>query len=155
MRKQLRSLQLNDEHHSYLTNLLAKWTLNARVARRASALLQLHRGLELNKIADSLGVVYQTVAMWRDQYFESGLDFLSDKPRPVLCYDEEAYFLIGDIVEDVPVREGQIARELYPHEKFGSCSFRLKRHEKSSIGIIKKWMRNMPNIRKLTKKQTI
>jgi transposase len=82
MRKQQQFLQLSQEHHSYLTNLLAKGTLNARVARRASALLQLHQGSELNKIAGSLGVVYQTVAAWRDQYFESGLDFLSDKPRP-------------------------------------------------------------------------
>lgn len=82
MRKQLRYLQLSDEHHSYLTNLLAKGTINARVARRASALLGLHQGTELKKLADSSGVVYQTVASWRDQYFESGLDFLHDKPRP-------------------------------------------------------------------------
>lgn len=64
-----------------MTTLLAKGTVNARVARRASALLQLHQGLELNKIAANLGVVYQTVADWRDKYFAHGLDFLVDKPR--------------------------------------------------------------------------
>lgn len=81
MRKQLQFLQLSAEHHSYLTTILSKGTLNARVARRASALLQLHQGLELSKIAANLGVVYQTVADWRDKYFENGLDFLCDKPR--------------------------------------------------------------------------
>ena len=82
MRKQQRYLQLSEEHHSYLTNLLAKGTVNVRVARRAAALLQLHQGSGLSKIATSLGVVYQTVADWRDKYFENGLDFLRDQPRP-------------------------------------------------------------------------
>lgn len=82
MRKQRQYLQLTDEHQSYLTNLLTKGMLNARVARRVSGLLQLHQGSDLNKIAASLGVVYQTVAEWRDKYFESGLDFLTDQKRP-------------------------------------------------------------------------
>lgn len=82
MRKQQQNLQLKDEHLSYLTNLLTKGMLNARVARRVSGLLQLHQGSELNKIATSLGVVYQTVSDWRDKYFVHGLDFLTDQPRP-------------------------------------------------------------------------
>ncbi len=81
MRRQQHYLQLTDEHHSYLTKVLSKGSLNARVARRATALLWLHQGLELNKIAASLGIVYQTVADWRDKYFENGLDFLTDKKR--------------------------------------------------------------------------
>jgi len=81
MRKQQRYLQLSDEHHRYLTNLLTKGCLKARVARRVSALLQLHQGSDLNKIAAALGVVYQTVSDWRDKYFENGLDFLTDKKR--------------------------------------------------------------------------
>lgn len=82
MRKQQQYLQLSDEDHSYLTKFLAKGSVNVREARRASALLQLHQGGDLNKIAASLGVVYQTVADWRDKYFAGGLDFLQDKPRP-------------------------------------------------------------------------
>ena len=82
MRKQYQFLQLSDEHLSSLTILLAKGNLNARVARRATALLQLHQGLNLNVIAQCLGVVYQTVADWRDKYFQTGLDFLRDKERP-------------------------------------------------------------------------
>lgn len=81
MRKQHQYLQLSDDHLGYLTNLLTKGLLNARVARRASALLALHQGQDLNKIADSLGIVYQTVAGWRDKYFENGLAFLTDQKR--------------------------------------------------------------------------
>ena len=81
MRKQLQYLQLSDEHHSYLTSIFSKGILNARVARRVSGLRQLHQGTDLNKIAASVGVVYQTVAVWRDNYFENGLDFLTDKKR--------------------------------------------------------------------------
>lgn len=81
MRKQQRYLQLTAEHHSYLTNHLSKGTLNARVARRVSGLLQLHRGTNLNKVAASLGVVYQTIAAWRDKYQAAGLDFLTDQKR--------------------------------------------------------------------------
>lgn len=42
--------------------------------------------------------------------------------RPVLCYDERPCFLIGDVVEGVPLKEGQIARTHYSYEKLGSCS---------------------------------
>ena len=81
MKKQQQFLQLSNEHLGFLTTFLAKGYLNARVARRASGLLQLHQGLNLNRIAENLGVVSQTVAEWRNKYFESGLDFLKDQPR--------------------------------------------------------------------------
>jgi len=81
MRNQQRYLQLNEEDHGSLTTILTKGTLNARVARRASGLLQLHQGLSLSTIAENLGIAYQTVADWRDKYFESGLEFLNDQPR--------------------------------------------------------------------------
>lgn len=42
--------------------------------------------------------------------------------RPVLCYDERACFLIGDLVEGVPMKAGGIAKEHYSYEKLGSCS---------------------------------
>lgn len=42
--------------------------------------------------------------------------------RPVLCYDERPCFLIGEIVQRQPLRQGQIAREHYAYEKLGSCS---------------------------------
>lgn len=42
--------------------------------------------------------------------------------RPVLCYDERPCFLIGDLVEGIPMTEGGIAKEHYSYEKLGSCS---------------------------------
>lgn len=81
MRKQHQYLQLSEEDYNYLTTILTKGSLNARVARRATALLQLHQGADLNKIAAILGVAYQTVAQWRDKYLENGLEFLQDQPR--------------------------------------------------------------------------
>jgi len=44
--------------------------------------------------------------------------------RPVLCYDERPCFLIGDLVEGIPVKEGEngVAKEHYSYEKLGSCS---------------------------------
>ena len=42
--------------------------------------------------------------------------------RPVLCYDERPCFLIGDLVEGIPMKEGAIAKEHYSYEKLGSCS---------------------------------
>ena len=81
MKKQQEFLQLTAEHHSYLTSLMTKGSLNVRVARRISGLLQLNQGLNLNRIAKSLGVTYQTVAVWRNKYRSNGLDFLRDKAR--------------------------------------------------------------------------
>lgn len=42
--------------------------------------------------------------------------------RPVLCYDERPCFLIGEVVEGFPLKEGRIARQHYAYEKNGSCS---------------------------------
>ena len=42
--------------------------------------------------------------------------------RPVLCFDERPCFLIGDLVQGVPMKEGGIAKEHYSYEKLGACS---------------------------------
>lgn len=42
--------------------------------------------------------------------------------RPVLCFDERPCFLIGDVVEGQPIKEGRVARTHYSYEKLGSCS---------------------------------
>ena len=81
MKKQQEFLKLKAEHHSYLTSLMTKGSLNVRVARRISGLLQLNQGLNLNQIAKSLAVAYQTIAVWRNKYRATGLDFLQDKQR--------------------------------------------------------------------------
>ena len=45
-----------------------------------------------------------------------------DPLRPILCYDERPCFLIGEVVQGIPMKEGQVAREHYSYEKKGSCS---------------------------------
>lgn len=45
-----------------------------------------------------------------------------DPTRPVLCYDERPCFLIGEVVETQPMKQGQPEREHYAYEKLGSCS---------------------------------
>lgn len=42
--------------------------------------------------------------------------------RPVLCFDERPCFLIGELVQGEPMKEGVIAKEHYSYEKLGSCS---------------------------------
>jgi transposase len=41
--------------------------------------------------------------------------------RPVLCFDERPCFLIGDVLQPIPMRHGQSKREDYQYEKHGSC----------------------------------
>lgn len=79
MKKQ--HITLADKDHRYLTKLLSKGNLPARVARRINGLLLLNQNLSLQAVADQIGVVYQTVADWRNKYQENGLNFLEDKPR--------------------------------------------------------------------------
>jgi hypothetical protein len=41
--------------------------------------------------------------------------------RPVLCFDERPCFLIGDVLQPIPMTKGQSKREDYQYEKHGSC----------------------------------
>ena len=42
--------------------------------------------------------------------------------RPVICYDERPCFLIGDTIEGLEMKPGQVAKENYAYTKHGSCS---------------------------------
>jgi transposase len=74
-------LELSGAEISSLTSLLSGGQLPAKVFRRATALLELSRGKSLTQVAVTLCVTYQTVATWRDAYFERGLEALPDKTR--------------------------------------------------------------------------
>jgi transposase len=78
---QKQHLKLTQNDHDLLTNLLAKGQLKARVFKRASALLELHRGKTLTAVANSLQVSSYCVALWRNHYNGNALAFLHDKPR--------------------------------------------------------------------------
>lgn len=74
-------IKLSQSDHDFLTALLAKGQSSARVFKRATALLELHRGKTLTTVAETLQVTSFTVSKWRDSYHTSGLAFLHDKPR--------------------------------------------------------------------------
>lgn len=75
-------VQLSEVHRTYLQNLLKKGSLPAQTYKRAMALLELDRGRTFTEVAQIVGVVIQSVSSWAKKYQESGLDFLTDKPRP-------------------------------------------------------------------------
>ena len=73
---------LTDEERATLTALLAKGSLKVRTFKRATGLLELDRHQNLQVVAATLRVNYNTVAEWRDKYVAGGLDAaLYDKPR--------------------------------------------------------------------------
>jgi len=79
MKKQ--HVKLSKADRNYLESLLARGKLRARMFKRATALLELDRGKTLQAVAATLGVDYNTVAAWRDNYKEQGLKCLEDAPR--------------------------------------------------------------------------
>jgi transposase len=74
-------VKLSQLDQDFLTSLLAKGQASARVFKRATALLELHRGKTLTDVAKTLQVSSFTVATWRDNYQANGLSALNDKPR--------------------------------------------------------------------------
>lgn len=74
-------LTLSQADHDFLITMTTKGQTSARVFKRATALLELHRGQTLLAVANSLHVSRQTVALWRDLYQSSGLQALAEKPR--------------------------------------------------------------------------
>jgi len=74
-------VKLTESDHRYLTTLLSKGQQSSHCFRRATALLELHRGHTLDSVAKSLAVHRITVANWRDAYNEVGLQCLQDKSR--------------------------------------------------------------------------
>lgn len=75
-------VKLSERDRTYLENLLKKGSLAARKYKRAIALLELDRGRTFTEVAEIVGVVIQSVSTWAQKYNESGLEFLTDKPRP-------------------------------------------------------------------------
>ncbi len=79
MKKQ--HLKLTEADERYLTEYLSRGQVQARILRRAAALLQLNQGLTIQSVADTLKVGHWTVSIWRNKYLSGGLDFLQDKAR--------------------------------------------------------------------------
>jgi len=64
-----------------LEALLTKGNLKARTFKRITGLLALDRGQTLQAVARTLGVDYNTVARWRDNYQAQGVACLHEAPR--------------------------------------------------------------------------
>ena len=74
-------VQLSEADRTYLEILIKKGTLPAKTYKRALALLELDRGRTFTEVAEIVGVVIQTASAWAQKYKETGLEFLTDKPR--------------------------------------------------------------------------
>ncbi len=79
MRKE--HLKLSQPDQDFLMTTIAKGQTSARVFKRATALLELHRGKTLRAVSETLNVTDNSVATWRDNYLAQGLDCLQDQPR--------------------------------------------------------------------------
>ncbi|WP_336725794.1 helix-turn-helix domain-containing protein [Paraflavisolibacter sp. H34] len=55
--------------------------MNAKVFKRATALLEVSRGKTYGAVAETLGICYQSVSKWCEAYNKEGLKMLQDKPR--------------------------------------------------------------------------
>ena len=75
-------VKLSETDRTYLENLLKKGSLPARMYKRALALLELDRGRTFTEVATTVGVANQTASTWAQKYKASGLEVLTDKPRP-------------------------------------------------------------------------
>ena len=75
-------VSLTESDRTYLTNLIKKGSLPAKTYKRALALLELNRGRTFTEVATIVGATKQTVSNWTTKYKETGLEFLTDKPRP-------------------------------------------------------------------------
>jgi transposase len=74
-------VKLSKADRETLTSLLVKGSLKARAFKRATGLLELDRGKTLSEVAETLNVDYNTVAKWRDNYNQEGVNCLNEKPR--------------------------------------------------------------------------
>lgn len=73
---------LSTAERTYLQDFIKKGNLPAKTYKRALALLELDQGRTFTEVAGLVGVVIQTVSSWAKKYQVSGLDFLTDKPKP-------------------------------------------------------------------------
>ncbi|MGI0014032.1 MAG: helix-turn-helix domain-containing protein [Nitrososphaera sp.] len=79
MKKQ--HVQLSPEDKQRLEFLMSKGQLQARVYKRAVALLELDRQKTFTAVAETVGLTQQTVSVLATKYKQEGLQCLVDKPR--------------------------------------------------------------------------
>lgn len=75
-------VKLSEADRAYLEKSLKKGKVPVKTYKRATALIELDRGRTFTEVANIVGVTKQTASTWATKYRETGLDFLTDKPRP-------------------------------------------------------------------------
>jgi transposase len=103
-------IKLSDTDRTYLEDLVKKGSLPARTYKRAIALLELDRGRTFTKVAETVGVVIQTVSTWATKYKTCGLAFLTDKPipgRPIIISGEQRAKITALACSDPPAGYGR------------------------------------------------
>ncbi len=74
-------VKLSEVDRQYLNELISKGTHQAKVYRRAVALLELDRGRTYSRVAEIVGVTLPSVSNLAGNYRKDGLCCLQDKPR--------------------------------------------------------------------------
>jgi putative transposase len=72
---------LKPADETYLLGLLAKGSLSVKAFKRATALLEVHRGKTYSAVASTLNACYQSVSNWCEAYKKDGLRMLQDHAR--------------------------------------------------------------------------
>jgi transposase len=76
-----RHITLEQSDRTYLESLVSKGSMKVRKQKRIQALLYLDDGKSYQAVSGLLQVTYQTVSKWADNYKESKLSFLDERPR--------------------------------------------------------------------------
>lgn len=79
MRKE--HLTLNEQEHSYLTNLTTSGELKARQFKRVMTLLWLDQGKTMSEVSKLLDYAYPSIIELKKNFSQSGLQCLQEKPR--------------------------------------------------------------------------
>ena len=74
-------IQLSPTNREYLEALISKGELKAKTYRRALSLLELDRGQSYTAVSKTVKTTITTVCALAEQYRESGLQALYDRPR--------------------------------------------------------------------------
>ncbi len=80
MKKQ--HITLTETDKTYLEDLINKGARLASQYKRALALLELNRGKTYRAVAETVCATHHAVSTWAKKYNSTGLEFLTDKPRP-------------------------------------------------------------------------
>jgi transposase len=74
-------VKLSEVDRQYLNALVSKGQQQAKVYRRAIALLEMDRGQTYSRVSEIIGVTQSRVSTLAQNYRENGLHCLHDKPR--------------------------------------------------------------------------